>query len=283
MVSDELRSELIFLSGASNATRVDDYVVIRTPDNPTYWWGNTLFFDGAPRGDDFERWTQLFEDHIRTPQPASRHTTFGWGSAATGVVQPAVQPAVQPFLDAGYLLFGTVVLAAQATTPIVAPHPNRSARIDFITGSGWSALHEVLVETRDEGKHSLAEYAEFARRRIAGWRALAERGQGAWFGAWLDVDGAASLIAALGVFVEAEPGIDGRRIGRFQHVVTMPSARRQGLAGTLVEHASRHAFDALAADTLLILADANDVARRVYESTGFRARGWQQCLERGDY
>lgn len=282
-VSDELRSELIFLPGAgragSNCYRVDDCIVIRTPDNPTYWWGNTLHFDGAPGDDDFKRWTQLFEDHIRTPQPASRHTTFGWSGVETGVVRPAVQP----FLDAGFVLFGTEALAAQAGSPIVAPHPNRSARIDFITGSDWCALHEVLFETRDAGKHDPAGYAEFARRRIAGWRALAERGQGAWFGAWLEVDGAASLVAALGVFVEAQPGIDGRRIGRFQHVVTMPSARRQGLAGTLVEHASRHAFEVLGADTVLILADPADIACRIYESTGFRAQGRQQCLERGAY
>lgn len=284
-VSDELRSELIFLPGAghvaSNCYRVDDCVVIRTPDNPTYWWGNTLYFDGAPGVGDFERWTRLFEDHIRTPQPASRHTTFGWsGGAAGGGSGPA---AVQPFLDAGYQWFDTVVLGAQAATPIVAPHPNRSARIDFITGSGWRALHELLIETREKDKHGLAEYAEFAGRRVATWRVLAERGQGAWFGAWLDVDEAASLVAALGVFVEAQPGIDGRRIGRFQHVVTVPAARRQGLAGTLVEHASRYAFEVLAADTVLILADPDDIACRVYESTGFRAQGRQQCLERGGY
>lgn len=279
MVSDALRSELIFLasagSAASNHYRVDDYVVIRTPENPTYWWGNTLFFDAAPDANDFARWMRLFEDHIRKPQPASLHTTFGWSGPEPG--------ATQPFLDAGYELFSTVVLGTEAATPIAAPHPNRSARIDVIANADWSMLRDLLVETRDEDKHSLACYVEFAERRVACWRALAERGQGAWFGAWQDIDGRASLIAALGVFVEAEPGVDDRRIGRFQHVVTHPRVRRQGLAGTLVEHASRHAFEALAADTLLILADANDVARRVYESTGFRARGRQHGLERGGY
>ena len=279
MFSDALRSELIFLpsagSSALNNYRVDDYVVIRTPDNPTYWWGNTLFFDAAPDANDFERWTRLFEDHVRTPQPASRHTTFGWSGPAGGVVQP--------FLDAGYEHFAMVVLAAHATTPISASHPNRSTRIEAFAGADWSMLCDLLVETRDQHKHSLSGYTDFAERRIAGWRALAERGQGAWFGAWRDIDGKATLIAALGVFVEAQRGADGRRVGRFQHVVTHPSARRQGLAGTLVEHASRHAFEVLAADILLILADANDIARRVYESTGFRAHGWQQCLERGGY
>ncbi len=85
--------------------------------------------------------------------------------------------------------------------------------------------------------------------------------------------------ATLGVFVEAARGPDGRRIGRFQQVATNPSARRQGLAGTLVLHASRVAFDALDADVLLILADAHAAARRVYERAGYRLASVEYGLE----
>ncbi len=272
-ISDALRSELIFLSASGSAAHVGDCVVLRTPDNPTYWWGNTLYFADAPGDGDFVRWTRLFDEHISVLQPASNHMTFGW----TG----QVEGAVQPFVDTGYELFALVILAADATTPVVAPHPNYSVRIEAFGPADWPALRDLLVETRDASKHSVAGYTEFAERRIACWRGLAERGQGAWFGVWRDLDGKPLLASALGVFVEAQRGCDGRRIGRFQHVVTRAASRRQGLAGTLVAHAAHHAFEALDADTLLILADANDAARRVYESTGFRVRGWQHGLERG--
>lgn len=89
------------------------------------------------------------------------------------------------------------------------------------------------------------------------------------------------IAAALGIFVERERGPDGRRIGRFQHVVTEASMRRRGLCGTLVEHATRHAFEQLDADALRISADENDTARRVYEACGYRIASRHRGIERG--
>lgn len=272
MLSDALRSELIFLPRSGGAARIDDCIVLRTPDNPTYWWGNTLVFDQAPVAGDLMRWTQLFEAHVRLEQPASRHTTFSWTGTERG--------CVKPFIDAGYTLLESVVLTADRDTTIRAPHENRTTHIASLGPSDWIALRDLLIETR-ENHHSLAGYAEFAERRIATWRGLGEAGQGAWFGAWQSIDDKLRLASALGVFVEARRGPDDRRVGRFQHVVTHPAARRQGLAGTLVAHASRHAFDELDADTLLIIAAEHDDARRVYQSTGYRPCGWQRGLELG--
>ena len=184
--------------------------MIRTPDNPTYWWGNTLHFDGPPRDGDLERWNRLFVTHVEARQPLSSHRTFGWDGDARGVVEP--------FVADGYEYFETLVLAAGPSSTIAAPHPTAAARIVAITGDGWDALHALLVDTRDEGKHSEAGYSAFARLRVARWRALVDAGQGAWFGARAVDDD--RLLSALGVFVEPRAGRDGRRVGRFQHVVT---------------------------------------------------------------
>ncbi|MGI9024090.1 MAG: GNAT family N-acetyltransferase [Burkholderiaceae bacterium] len=274
MLSDALRSELIFLLRSGSATRLDDCLIIRTPDNPTYWWGNTLFFDRAPIPGDFPRWRHLFEAQIRAAQPASLHTTFGWTGRETGYIEP--------FIEAGFEFFETLEMIAERSSPIEAPHPYPGARIAALGAADWIALKDLLVETRDPA-HSCESYSVFVQRRIDAWRVLSDLGQGAWFGAWLSADGVWRLVSALGVFVEASPGVDGRRIGRFQNVVTHPSARRQGLAGTLVATAAHYAFAALAADTLLILADEHDVARRIYAATGFRTRGKQCGLELAGY
>lgn len=274
MSSDALRSELIFLSRSGDAQRIGDCVVVRTPDNPTYWWGNTLYFDRAPAEGDLMRWTELFDQRLRVRQPESRHTTFGWSGAERG--------CVDPFIEAGYALHELVILTADKGAGIEPLHENRFAQIAALASTDWVALRDLLIETRD-AHHTLEGYATFAERRIASWRALSDAGQGAWFGAWQELGDERQLVSALGVFVEAERATDGRRIGRFQHVVTHPATRRQGLAGTLVARASRHAFDRLDADTLLIIADEHDAARRVYESTGFRACGWQRGLELGGY
>lgn len=270
--SDALRSELIFLGASGSATPfcegARDMVVIRTPDNPNFWWGNTLHFDGPPAEGDVERWPRLFDTLIAAKQPRSRHRTFGWDGATRGIVEP--------FVDCGYEYVETLVLAADRTSVLVAPPVDRSVRVARLTGPDWGALHELLVDTRDVDQDTLADYREFARGRIDCWRTLADRGQGCWLGVR---DGNGPLLSALGIFVEAQSGTDGRRIGRFQHVVTRVEARRRGLAGMLVAEGARLAFDELAADTLLILADENDAARRVYQAVGFVPSGWKRGLE----
>jgi RimJ/RimL family protein N-acetyltransferase len=269
--SDGLRSELIFLPDDGSVRRFGDEhcggFVMLTPSNTGYWWGNSLWLDRAPRAGDFDRWMKAFETHVHAVQPASTHRTFGWDGDERG--------EVDEFVAAGFDYFETIGLTADDPTAIRAPHPNVTADITPLAGDAWSSLLALLVETRDP-KHSEAGYADFASRRIIGWQTLEAGGQGGWFA----VHEADRVVAALGVFAEAQRGPDGRRIGRFQHVVTHPSLRRQGLCGTLVEHATRHAFKHLDVDSLRISADENDVARRVYEACGYRIMSCQRGLER---
>jgi len=268
LASDDLRSELIFLPADGSLTRFDDGFVLLTPSNPTYWWGNSLRFDHAPRAGDFQPWMQAFEARVHAVQPASSHRTFGWDGDQRGVVEP--------FVAAGFAYFEVLGLTLDRGDPFGAPRPNRERPVTRVAGAGWDALLALLVETRDP-KHTEDGYRTFQTAQIAGWRALEAAGQGCWFA----VQDGGRIVSALGVFVEKERGADGRRIGRFQHVVTDPSRRRQGLCGTLVEHASRYAFAHLDADSLRISADENDVARRVYESCGYRITSRHRGVECG--
>ena len=265
--SDALRSELIFLPDDGRCERIDDGFVLLTPSNPTFWWGNCLHFDQAPRAGDFTRWMRAFETQVQAIQPASSHRAFGWDGDERGVVEP--------FIDAGFDYFEVLGLTLDRGAPIVAPHPHRDIPVTAISGADWDALLALLVATRDP-KHDENGYRLFASRQIARWRALEAAGQGGWFA--VIVGG--RIASALGVFVERERGPDGRRIGRFQHVVTDPSMRRRGLCGTLVEHASRHAFAHLDADVLRIAADEHDTARRVYEACGYRIVSRHRGVER---
>ena len=74
------------------------------------------------------------------------------------------------------------------------------------------------------------------------------------------------LVSQLGVI----SGPD--RVARYQDVGTHPAARRRGLAGTLVCHAGQYAFDHLGASTLVIVADPQEGAIRVYRAAGFGDR-----------
>ena len=53
------------------------YLLIRSPGNPTFYWGNLLLFDEAPRSGDGPRWEELFEREF-TNAPRVEHRSFGW-------------------------------------------------------------------------------------------------------------------------------------------------------------------------------------------------------------
>ena len=99
----------------------------------------------------------------------------------------------------------------------------------------------------------------FATGKTRAHRRLVEQGRGQWFGAFLGDE----LVASLGIFVASEG------LARFQDVKTRPDFRGRGLCGTLVHAAGRHAFDELGVHTLLMVADPDYLAIRVYRSVGF--------------
>lgn len=104
-------------------------------------------------------------------------------------------------------------------------------------------------------------------RKMERYRAMARKGLGAWFGAFLG----GQLVGDLGMFVEGD-------IGRFQSVGTYPDFRRRGVCGTLVFHAAVHALEKMQVQTLVMVADLHYHAARIYESVGFAAAERQTGL-----
>jgi predicted GNAT family acetyltransferase len=88
---------------------------------------------------------------------------------------------------------------------------------------------------------------------------MMQTGAGAWWGAFIGD----RLLSSMGLF-GASPGL-----ARFQQVQTHPDARGRGLAGTLVHRVSRYDFEELGATTLVMVADPEYLAIRIYRSVGF--------------
>lgn len=249
--------------------------VIRTPSNPTYYWGNYLLFERAPQPGDEQRWPALFDRLIAAEQPQSMHRAFGWMEDAQG--------DIAGFLADGYRQNNATVM--QATDVPSAPPPTLDAQLRPLALHGdtaerdWSGLVELSVATRGT-EFGESEYWPFARRRVERWRALAHAGQGDWFGAFIDDRVAGPRLAsALGVYVEAEPE-DGERLARYQSVMTDAAFRRRGLCRALVATAARHAREELRADRLIIAAAAGEMPEQLYASLGFAAAGLQRGVQR---
>ena len=148
-------------------------------------------------------------------------------------------------------------------------HPNLEATYRALeSDSDWARSIELTLACNDE--YEPVGHRTFVERRVASNRALVEAGHGSWFGAFLD----GALVSQMGL-VTAGPSL-----ARFQTVETHPAVRGRGFAGTLVHHTSRYGFDTLGAETLVMVADPEYLAIRLYRSVGFSDSESQLQAER---
>lgn len=244
---------------ALEGARIDDrgdYLVVRTPANPTYWWGNFLLLATSPPAGEAESWLATFAAEF----PEAKHVALGIDITEVSAVN------VREFVSCGLHLQRSAVLTARDVNQ--PPHPNRKATIRELSGDGdWRQAADLraVLYAGEPGADP-----EFLQARIHAERTLTEAGHGAWFGAFLE----GQLMAQLGLVT------DGSGIARYQNVETHPAARRRGLAGSLVWHAARYGLTDLGATTLVMLADPMDAAIRVYRSVGFTDTETQVGFER---
>jgi len=243
------RTDLLFTGLDAVVTDCGDHCAIRTPTNPSFHWGNFLLFDSPPKSGDLERWQGLFAAEIGTP-PLLPHFSFGWDSSngETG--------EVQQFLDAGYRMDQSAVLAANAVhrpTKYCEEVEVRPLAEDW----EWQAALDAQVASR-EPIYSEVGYRSYRIPKMTRYRKMSEAGIGHWFGAFLN----GRLVGDLGLFV-----FEG--LGRFQSVGTHPNFRRRGVCGALVYKAAECGLAVLGAETLVMVADIHYHAARIYESIGF--------------
>lgn len=252
------RTDLMMLTlQGSIVTDHGSRLVVRTPSNPAFRWGHFILHQHQPRRGDAERWVAEFE----TEFPEAKHLAFGVDGTEgeTGEVEELASLGVTPELS-------TVMTASAVREP---PRPNREAVYrPLVSDADWAAAVDVAAANQESD--DAKDYRRFETTRMRARRALAESGRGAWFGAFAD----GQMLAGLGIFT------DGSGIARFQSVNTVPSARGRGLAGTAAYHAARYGLDELGARTLVIIADPDYVAARVYRSIGFAHAETQLQFER---
>jgi GNAT superfamily N-acetyltransferase len=238
---------LLALQGAEIADR-GDHLVVRTPSQPDFHWGNFLLYAEPPAAGDLDRWMSAF----RAEFPAAGHMTFGIDTTDGVAGEAAVLAA------AGLEAEVSVVLSAAALHE--PPRPARDAEVRILDGDDdWAQAIALRRSDEEAGTEPAGAEADFLGRRMDAMRALQDAGHGAWFGAFVD----GRMVSGLGVFS------DGGGTARYQSVDTHRDARGRGLAGTLVHHAGRYAVEELGARTLVIVADLDSQAERIYRSVGF--------------
>ncbi len=252
------RTDLALLRlGGTEIEDRDDHLVLRSPHNPTHWWGNFILLAAPPPAEEAQRWLEVYHETF----PDAEHVALGFDGIDGNVDD------LNGFAALGLSVEAQSVMTAQTVNE--PPHPNSEATYRTLTSDDdWSQLVEIRVACKDDEEP--VAYRRFAEAKVRSYRQMTEDGHGAWFGAFVD----GRLLSTMGLF-RADTGL-----ARFQSVETHPEARGQGLAGTLVHHVSRYGFDELGAETLVMVADPEYLAIKIYRSVGFESTENQLQAER---
>ena len=236
-----------------------DHLVVRSPGHPGFWWGNFILLPQAPRPREAAGWLARFAEVL----PDVQHVAIGVDAGDQAAAERSGLP------EAGLQLERSTVLTAAAVHE--PPHVNRAVNYRPLAGDAdWQQSLDLRLTADDSsGAATLAFY----KQRTADARRMTENGHGAWFGAFA----AGRLAAQLGIFS------DGSGVARYQNVETDPDWRRTGLAGTLVWRAGQWALSELGARQLVIVADPEAEAIRLYRSVGFRDTETQIAFQRPPY
>lgn len=250
--------------GAEVAER-DDCIVLRTPANPTYYWGNCLILPAAPRDADLPHWLTRFEEEIASRQPESRHLAFGINATTLNDALPSWRAAgIEEFDETAVLALEPDQLVAP---PQVRDTPGLTLRPLALPDELDLAV-QAQVAARDESFEPEG-YRAYRRRAMQRMAAMQAQGIANWFGAVVDGE----LAADCGLVHDGQ-------LGRFQHVSTQATWRRRGLCRALIHHVCRHALQNLRLRRLMMCADPNDVAIGIYRSVGFVQVDTHWCLQR---
>ena len=252
------RSDLMLL-GLQGSVVVDrgDHLVIRTPDNPGFHWGNFVLADQTWVNRPLSDLVAVFH----AEHPKAGHLALGV-DGVDGLVW-----AGDELTECGLEVERSVVMTA---TEVHEPlHPNTEAVCRMLASNAdWAAA--VDLHAAEPGMFDPAENRDFTERRMTARREQQDAGLGGWFGAFVDGE----MVCGLGLFT------DGSGLGRFQDVMTVGSARRRGLASTLVHHASLVGIRDYAMRELVMVADPDYAAIRIYRSLGFTDSETQVGLAR---
>ena len=243
------RTDLIFTRFDGETIDRGSYLVVKTHSNPNYFWGNLLVFDRAPKAGDFKKWKEIFKTEFTNPR--IYHFTFAWDSPSGETGE------ISQFLNEEFHLEKSVVLTAESVHLPTKYHPEIQVE-PIRQDQDWEKSIQIQIAGANDSL-SKSQWEKFYRSQMDRYRKMVELERGVWFGAYLNLN----LVACLGIFTESG-------LGRYQTVSTHPDYQRQGICGSLVYKSAQYAFEKMGVQTLVMVADVDYHAARIYESVGFR-------------
>jgi len=223
----------------------EGYLLVRTPENPDFHWGNCLFVTDTDAVSDAARWVETFQ---------SAFPEANW--VAVGLIHMPANP--DAWVAQGVEVEPDDVLTTRSL-PRQLPLPD-GYTVRRLSGQDWAqSAAQATAENLRTGEYDQQTQERFVQVQARTKASLSERNVGAWFGAFIEDE----LVADLGI-------VRCGTTARYQSVGTAEAHRRRGLASHLLGVAARWAADQ-SCDRWVIITEATNPARRVYRSLGFES------------
>ena len=227
-----LKTELGLAATRGIITDRGDYVVVKTPDDPGYYYGNLLLLPAPPQVGEVGFWMRRFHDELGPV----KHCTLWWD----GISGDAGAEA--ELLANGFRIDRSVVLTAtRVSAPVHAVHVLSPQQV-----LDTADLAFAIGDRHDEN------FREFLERRSAWHSRLVAEDKAKFFGIYDSGD----LVASLGI-------VPMGNVARYQDVQTAEPFRRRGFAAALLAAAAHE----VPSSRYVILATPETV--NVYTRVGF--------------
>ena len=240
-----IKTDLMFFKQNGIVEDRGDYILVRSPDNPGFFWGNLLIFPNPPEKGDFEKWIDLFKKEFSGVDDIE-HMTFEWGSSRK-------TNELEKFEKAGFEYDETDVLIAE--NGIEPEFVNKDIVMKKIVSiEDWRQIIDFQIEVNPDG-YDEEHLRPFTEKRFKDYKSYSDSGLGNWYAAYESN----KIVADLGLYSD-------NGVSRFQSIKTHESYRKKGIAQTLMKYAA----DDIGGDYFVIQAEDDGPAINMYKTIGFK-------------
>jgi GNAT superfamily N-acetyltransferase len=253
-----LASDVMVLGDQSTLDEQPDRFILRSPNEPDYWFGNMVIF----RDDSIDPEPQIAQ--FKADFPNARHVTLAWD-----VVGMQADARLDAFKGLGFKVDHSDVLTLEAEL-IPSRAPDGITIRPLESDEDWQKATELQGIIGVAEGNLADEYLPYIKTRMETCRRLTQGGLGIWLGAF---DGE-TLAGDLGIYAD-------QRTARYQAVETRVDYRRRGICAALVTSAAQWARSRYPDTRPIIIAASDGDAGRVYRRCGFEKQEQLVAVFRG--
>lgn len=251
------KSEYVINHLNCEVIETDEFIVLKTPDNPNYYFGNQLVLKVPLHSKTRKQWQHAFRQAF-ADMPQVTHEAYSW---QRGEQLPT--NALQEFANDNFIYEEDHILTLPRSQFITPHQLNNQVSIRALrTEADWQQWMQLSIEEMTD-TYQETNLRPYLIAKKTKYQQLETNGHGQYLGAFVGD----RLIGYAGLY-------HLNNLARFQSVHVIPEYENQKIAKTLLTRLIEQVNPQV--ETLIIVADEHYHATLLYQSLGFKVTE-RQC------